>query len=33
MQVLVIDSVVMLEFDDIIGVETVPENRPFRDAA
>ena len=30
---LVIDSVVMLEFDDIIGVETVPENRQFRDAA
>ena len=30
---LVIDSVVMLEFDDIIGVEIVPENRQFRDAA
>ena len=30
---LVIDSVVMLEFDDIIGVEAVPENRQFRDAA
>ena len=30
---LVIDSVVMLEFDDIIGVEASPENRQFRDAA
>ena len=30
---LVIDSVVMLEFDDIIGIETTPENRQFRDAA
>ena len=30
---LVIDSVVMLEFDDIIGIETIPENRQFRDAA
>ena len=30
---LVIDSVVMLEFENIIGVETAPENRQFRDAA
>ncbi len=30
---LVIDSVAMLEFDDIIGVETAPESRQFRDAA
>ena len=30
---LVIDSVVMLEFESIIGVETAPENRQFRDAA
>ena len=30
---LVIDSVVMLEFDEIIGAEVVPESRPFREAA
>ena len=30
---LVIDSVVMLEFDDIIGIETTAENKQFRDAA
>ncbi len=30
---LVIDSVVMLEFDEIIGEEAVPENRQFREAA
>lgn len=30
---LVIDSVVMLEFDDIIGIESAPENKPFREAA
>ncbi len=30
---LVIDSVVMLEFDDIIGTEAIAENKQFRDAA
>ena len=30
---LVIDSVVMLEFDDIIGIEAAAENKQFRDAA
>lgn len=30
---LVIDSVVMLEFEHIIGAEATLENRPFRDAA
>jgi len=30
---LVIDSVVMLEFDEIIGAEAAPENRQFREAA
>ncbi len=30
---LVIDSVVMLEFDEIIGAEVVPESRQFREAA
>ncbi len=30
---LVIDSVVMLEFESIIGAESAPENRQFRDAA
>jgi flagellar biosynthesis protein FlhA len=30
---LVIDSVVMLEFDEIIGAEVVPDGRQFREAA